>query len=127
MILVAQGSNEIQRIPKEEEKDPEYKLKEAERKMLQRQILKESPDIDKLIKQREQNKIRQAKYREKKKNLVLDSNTDHNSCPVKKRLTRAEHKKGRNAGEKLKQKVKLICQHRRREELESMIEIGKEC
>ena len=50
-------------------------------------------DIDKLIKQREQNKIRQAKYREKKKNLVLDSNTDHNSCPVKKRFTRAEHEK----------------------------------
>ena len=73
--------------------DPEYKLKEAERKRLQRQILKESPDIDKLIKQREQNKIRQAKYREKKKNLVLDSNTDHNSCPVKKRFTRAEHEK----------------------------------
>ena len=34
--------------------------------------LKKSPDIDKLIKQREQNKIRQAKYRERKKNLVLD-------------------------------------------------------
>jgi len=101
-------------------------LKEAERKRLQRQILKESPDIDKLIKQREQNKIRQAKYRDKKKNLVLDSNTDHNSCPVKKRLSWLNMKK-MNAGEKLKQQVELICQHRRREELESMIVIGKEC
>ena len=36
-------------------------------------------------------------------------------------------KRRRNAGEKLKQQVELICQHRRREELESMIEIGKEC
>ena len=52
---------------KKKKKDPEYKLKEAERKRLQRQILKESPDIDKLIKQREQTKIRQAKYREKKR------------------------------------------------------------
>ena len=70
---------------KKKKKDPEYQSKEAERERLQRQILKESPNIDKLIKQREQNKIRQAKYREKKKNLVLDSNTDHNSCPVKYR------------------------------------------
>ena len=46
---------------KKKKKDPEYKLKEAERKILQRQILKESQDIDKLIKQREQNKIRRAK------------------------------------------------------------------
>ena len=83
MILVAQGSNEIQWIPKEEEKRSRVQVESAERKRLQRQILKESPNIDKLIKQREHNKIRQAKYREKKKNLVLDSNTDHNSCPVK--------------------------------------------
>ena len=72
---------------KKKNKDTEYKLKEAERIRLQRQILKESPDIDKFIKQREQNKVRQAKYREKKKNLVLDLNTDHNSCPIKMTYT----------------------------------------
>ena len=58
MILVAQGSNEIQRISKEEEKRSRVQVEKAERKRLQRQILQESPDIDKLIKQREQNKIR---------------------------------------------------------------------
>ena len=67
MILVAQGSNEIQRIPKEEEKRSRVQVERNWKGKAVETNIKRKSGYDELIKQREQNKIRQANIGRRKR------------------------------------------------------------
>jgi hypothetical protein len=74
--------------------DAEYKRKEADRKKRQRQKLKEDESTEHKLRQKELSRMRQARYRERKKNTVpetVEANGDTALPTTVKRQTRAEH------------------------------------
>ena len=87
-------------------------------------------DTEKMDKIRNQNRIRQARYRQQPKMLKLDQNQDEEnqtSGKSGKRLTRAQHEKQKETWRKQKQKQRAnMSAPQKRDELERKTDSEKE-
>ena len=107
---------------------PDYRAKETQRKRKQRE--KNVMDTEKMDKIRNQNRIRQARYRQQPKMHKLDQNQDEDnqtSGKSGKRLTRAQHEKQKELGGNRNKNRELIClPPQKRDELERKTDSEKE-